>query len=101
MEWASFDAGNRITSFASSADGTATYVYDDADQLMGAVYDYQANEAYVYDPNGNRLNPGYTHDVNNRLLSDGTSIFLLAIKGCPTCRAAHRQQTLATPECER
>jgi RHS repeat-associated protein len=34
-------------------------------------YSYQPDEAYTYDANGNRTNPGYVTGKNNRLLSDG------------------------------
>ena len=66
-----YDEANRITSFISP-DGTANYDYDDLDQIVGADYDYQENESYSYDDNGNRTNSGYVTGVNNQLLSDGT-----------------------------
>ncbi|NEZ66600.1 tandem-95 repeat protein [Leptolyngbyaceae cyanobacterium CCMR0082] len=66
-----YDAANRITSI-TSPDGTATYDYDDISQLIGADYDFQGDEAYSYDANGNRTNAGYDVGPNNQLLSDGT-----------------------------
>ena len=56
----------------SLPDGTANYSYDDLDQIVGADYDYQGDESYSYDDNGNRTNEGYVTGVNNQLLSDGT-----------------------------
>ncbi|ELS01708.1 hypothetical protein Xen7305DRAFT_00014130 [Xenococcus sp. PCC 7305] len=47
------DQGNRITSFTSN-DGVANYEYDDLGQIIDADYDYQADESYSYDDNGNR-----------------------------------------------
>ncbi|MEM8615184.1 MAG: hypothetical protein AAGF93_24475, partial [Cyanobacteria bacterium P01_H01_bin.105] len=65
-----YDAANRLTTFVSP-DGTATYTYDDRDQLTGADYTAQNNEAYTYDANGNRTNAGYQTETNNQLSSDG------------------------------
>ncbi|WP_163696770.1 hypothetical protein [Adonisia turfae] len=66
----SYDAANRLTTFISR-DGTATYTYDDRDQLTGADYTAQDNEAYTYDANGNRTNAGYQTGTNNQLTTDG------------------------------
>ncbi len=67
-----FDAGNRITRFVSSQDGVADYNHDERNQLTAADYDYQDNESYEYDENGNRTNNGFQTGVNNRLSTDGT-----------------------------
>ena len=56
----------------TTPDGTAAYSYDDTDQLTGADYDYQTDESYTYDANGNRTNTGYSTGTNNQLQSDGT-----------------------------
>ncbi|NEZ56031.1 RHS repeat protein [Adonisia turfae] len=66
----SYDAANRLTTLISP-DGTATYTYDDRDQLTGADYTAQDNEAYSYDANGNRTNAGYQTGTNNQLTTDG------------------------------
>ena len=60
------------TAFASLADGTAEYSYDLTDQLIGADYNYQDDEDYTYDANGNRTFSGYVTGDNNLVLSDGT-----------------------------
>ncbi len=65
-----YDAANRITQF-TNPDGAISYTYDERGQLTGAESDYQADESYSYDGNGNRTNPGYSTGSNNRLLSDG------------------------------
>jgi len=65
-----YDAANRITQF-TNPDGVIDYTYDERSQLTGAESDYQADESYSYDGNGNRTNPGYSTGSNNRLLSDG------------------------------
>jgi YD repeat-containing protein len=68
----SYDAGHRVTAFTSLADGTAEYSYDQTDQLIGADYNYQDDEDYAYDANGNRTLSGYVTGDNNLVLSDGT-----------------------------
>jgi len=65
-----YDGANRITQF-TNPDGVIDYTYDERSQLTGAESDYQADESYSYDGNGNRTNPGYSTGSNNRLLSDG------------------------------
>jgi RHS repeat-associated protein len=65
-----YDAGSKITGITSSADGSSTYTYDNTDQLVGADYNYQTDENYTYDANGNRTNTGYVTGVNNQLLED-------------------------------
>jgi RHS repeat-associated protein len=57
---------------ATSTDGAANYQYDPRGQLIAADYDYQPNEFYTYDANGNRTNSGYITGDHNRLLADGT-----------------------------
>jgi RHS repeat-associated protein len=64
------ESNSRITGMSNN-DGTAAYSYDATDQLTGVDYSYQPDEAYTYDANGNRTNPGYVTGKNNRLLSDG------------------------------
>ena len=64
-----YDAANRITQY-TSPDGTSDYNYDDTDQLLDANHDFQGDENYRYDENGNRTNPGYVTGENNRLLAD-------------------------------
>lgn len=56
----------------TSPDGASDFDYDVTDQLTAADHDYQTDEDYSYDDNGNRINPGYVTGTNNRLLSDGT-----------------------------
>lgn len=46
--------------------------YDATGQLISADHDYQTDEAYVFDLNGNRQNPGYEVGRYNRLKTDGT-----------------------------
>ena len=69
-EWA-YDRANRITS-AITPDGVSEYDYDKTDQLVDAEHDYQSDESYVYDDNGNRVGDGYVTGENNQLESDGT-----------------------------
>jgi RHS repeat-associated protein len=56
----------------TSTDGSSDFTYDGANQLAGADHDYQVDESYTYDDNGNRTDGDYTTGPGNRLLSDGT-----------------------------
>jgi len=58
-DW-SFDAASRTTQYINSVDGTSNYNYDNGNQVTDANYDFQSDEAYDYDENGNRTNTGYT-----------------------------------------
>uniref|UniRef100_UPI0032206C09 hypothetical protein n=1 Tax=Thermogutta sp. TaxID=1962930 RepID=UPI0032206C09 len=58
-------------------------------QLTAADYDYQSDESYQYDANGNRVTANgstYTTGTNNRLLSDGTYRYLYDAEGNRTHR---------------
>jgi RHS repeat-associated protein len=84
-----FDAANRMTQYINSIDGTADYTSDAAGQLTAADYDYQSDESYQYDDNGNRITANgstYTTGSNNRLLSDGTYRYLYDAEGNRTHR---------------
>jgi len=73
----------------NSLDGTVDYTNDDASQLPGADYDYQDDESYVYDENGNRVTANgdtYVTGDNNQLLSDGTYRYLYDDEGNRTLR---------------
>jgi hypothetical protein len=48
-----YDEGDRITGVTSN-DGNSSYTYDDTNQLVSGEYDFQDNESYSYDSNGNR-----------------------------------------------
>jgi RHS repeat-associated protein len=87
-----YDAASRIVQMTSS-DGTNSYNYDDTDQLTGATYSGQNNEAYGYDLNGNRTNAGYQTTLNNQLQTDGTYNYTYDDEGNLTQRT-----TLATNE---
>jgi len=65
------DANYRPTEI-TSLDGVAAYDYDDSGQLLSADYDYQADESYTYDDNGNRIGGGSVIGAGNRLMSDET-----------------------------
>ena len=72
-----YDSANRITQRTSS-DGVVDYLYDDRGQLVSADYDYQADESYAYDANGNRVTANgasYTTGDHNRLTNNGESTY--------------------------
>ena len=69
-EW-SYDDLHRVTQFVSQ-DGTSDYEYDPTSQLTEADHDYQTDETYSYDKNGNRTMTGYVTGDNNQLEEDGT-----------------------------
>jgi RHS repeat-associated protein len=70
-DW-TYNAASQLTQYINSIDGTVDYTNDATGQLTGADYDYQTDESYTYDENGNRTNTGYVTGDNNQLLSDGT-----------------------------
>ncbi|MFN4832561.1 MAG: hypothetical protein ACK5L1_10225 [Pseudanabaena sp.] len=80
-----YDAGSKITSITGT-DGSSTYTYDNTNQLTGADYDFQDNESYSYDSNGNRTNDGYVTGVNNQLLEDNKYLYEHDIVGNRTKR---------------
>jgi YD repeat-containing protein len=71
-----YDAFSRVTSMSFTAlvgdDGSSAYTYDDTNQLTGADHDFQTDETYEYDENGNRTMSGYATGDNNLTTSDGT-----------------------------
>jgi len=87
-DW-SFDAGGRMTQYVNSIDGTVDYTSDNTGQLSGADYDYQDDESYEYDENGNRVTANgssYLTGDNNQLLSDGTYRYVYDQEGNRTIR---------------
>jgi RHS repeat-associated protein len=80
-----YDAASKITS-VTGTDGSSTYTYDDTNQLTGADYDFQADESYSYDGNGNRTNDGYVTGVNNQLLEDNKYLYEYDLVGNRTKR---------------
>ncbi len=87
MAW---DAAGELTDFDFTSlvgdDGTASYTYDDTGQITDADYDYQTDETYTYDSNGNRTITGYTTGDHNRLLTDGTYTYQYDNEGNRTAR---------------
>ena len=74
-DW-TFDAFSRVTQMdfharPPAADGTSDYTYDATGQLTEADHDFQTDESYAFDENGNRTMAGYTTGDNNQLTSDG------------------------------
>ncbi|MFN7377569.1 MAG: hypothetical protein ACK5UB_07685 [Pseudanabaena sp.] len=80
-----YDEGDRITGVTSN-DGNSSYTYDDTNQLVSGEYDFQDNESYSYDSNGNRTNDGYVTGVNNQLLEDNKYLYEHDIVGNRTKR---------------
>ncbi len=74
-QW-TYDAFSRVTQFTFDSliggSGQSDYTYDETGQLTAADHDYQSDEEYEYDENGNPIGTGFTIGTNNRLLSDGT-----------------------------
>ena len=81
FQW-SYGVDYQIDTFTTN-DGTDTYLYDDADQLIGIDSTTQDDQDFVYDGNGNRITvdrtdsggtttDDYDHEEANRLTSDGT-----------------------------
>ena len=101
----SFDAAGRMTWYDNSIDGEVDYTHDDTNQLTGADYDYQDDESYVYDDNGNRVTANgvtYTTGDNNQLLADGTYAYLYDLEGNRTAKFidADESGTISTGDTE-
>jgi len=77
--------GDRITG-VSSNNGSSSYTYDNTNQLVSGEYDFQDDESYSYDSNGNRTNNGYVTGVNNQLLEDSKYLYEYDIVGNRTKR---------------
>ncbi len=85
--WA-YDAAGRLIRQTSS-DGSADYAYDASGQVTAADYDYQADESYQYDENGNRTSAdgaAYQTDEHNRMTSDGAYAYTYDDEGNRTAR---------------
>jgi RHS repeat-associated protein len=88
-----FDAANRLVG-QTPPDGAVSYSYDSRSQLTGADYDYQDDESYVYDENGNRISAtnessgtdAYPTGDHNRLAFDGTYTYSYDSEGNRTAR---------------
>ena len=74
----------------TSLDGTVSYSYDSAGQLLAATYTAgQAAEAYSYDAAGNRITANgaaYVTGPNNQLLFDGVFSYCYDPEGNRTAR---------------
>ena len=93
-----YDQANRVKTFTSNRDGTATYSYDQRDQLTDAAYDGSSGfegdlydllvEGYTYDENGNRTDGGFTtpEGSHNRLQTDGEFTYEYDAQGNRTKR---------------
>ncbi len=98
-----WDAAGELTDFDFESlvgdDGETSYTYDDTGQLTAADYasDWQEDESYVYDDNGNRTlvdgTTSYTTGDHNRLTSDDTYNYTYDGEG-----NVHTKTTIATGE---
>ena len=61
--------------------------------MVHADSDYQDDETYSYDENGNRTNTGYVVDPNNLTTSDGTYTYLYDAEGNRTARFVDGQSS--------
>jgi len=83
-----WDAGDRIESITSVADGLVTYSYDATDQLLAANYTLPAlpDETYSFDALGNRNSSGYTTGTGNLTSADATYDYTYDQEGNRTLR---------------
>jgi RHS repeat-associated protein len=85
------DALARIATF-SSIDGTATYGYDHASQIVSAAYTtatgghQPANVSFTWDANGNNAATGNVVSANNEVTKDGTFTYQFDADGNRTVR---------------
>jgi RHS repeat-associated protein len=87
--WLGLAERTRLTQYVNSIDGTSDYTYDDTGQLTTADHDYQDDESYVYDDNGNRISgngDSYTTGDHNRMTTDGTYTYSYDAEGNRTWR---------------
>src|SRR5690606_27178025 len=86
----SYDAFSRVTQYTFDSligrQGQSGYTHSAHSQHIGADHDYQADENYTYDENGNRTISGYSTGDNNQLLSDGTYNYTYDAEGNRTRR---------------
>jgi YD repeat-containing protein len=92
-----YDAASRMV-YMTSPDGTTDltnvaggFGYDAADQLKGADFNFQADDSFTYDQNGNRVTSAagataWKTGAANRLLSDGTYTYLFDKEGNRTAK---------------
>jgi hypothetical protein len=92
LQW---DDAGRLTDFGFTSlvgdNGDVAYDYDETNQLTDADYssDWQTDESYTYDENGNRITANsdtYATGDHNRLLSDGTYHYKYDGEGNRTAR---------------
>jgi RHS repeat-associated protein len=83
-----WDAGDRIESITSVADGLVTFSYDATDQLLAANYTLPAlpDETYSFDALGNRNSTGYTTGTGNLTSADATYDYTYDQEGNRTLR---------------
>jgi RHS repeat-associated protein len=81
-----WDAGNRLSSVTSSADGLTTYSYTPTNQLSAIDYANAPDQSFTYDLNGNRTGSGNVTGADNRLTSNATWDFLYDANGNMTRR---------------
>ena len=60
----SYDQANRVTS-EKDAEGTASFTYDNSNELTGVTG--SRTESYAYDANGNRTGTGYSTTIMNEI----------------------------------
>ena len=91
----------RITQIAmdflgTSYDDTASYYYENINQLTAENYNQQADKSYSYDDTGNRTMTGYSTGDHNRLLSDGTFYYTYDNEGNQTGKYSDAQCNVPT-----
>ena len=81
-----YDNANRLATEAN-AEGTATFSYDDTDQVTGADRPGTSlDESYGYDLAGNRNTTGYTTTTGNRLTASPGATYTSNAEGNTTSR---------------
>jgi len=97
-----YDRAGQLTGFDFTSlvgdSGDAAYSHDATGQLTGSDYtgDWQGDEDYTYDENGNRTTAGgasYATGPNNQLLSDGTYRYEYDAEGNRTLRFVDADQS--------
>ena len=81
-----WDAGNRLSSMTSSADGLTTYSYTPTNQLSAIDYANAPDQSFTCDLNGNWAGSGNVTGADNRLTSNATWDFVYDANGNMTRR---------------
>jgi YD repeat-containing protein len=83
----------------NNATGASAYSYDAIDQLTAADHNYQADEKYQYDPNGNRADGDHIVSASNRLTQGAKYLYTYDLEGNRTSRTRRNKKSYTEDYC--